>query len=403
MPQEYLYVFGDKKLVLGLQWRPVVGQVSVQQAKLLAKQQRAKQWVIAGHGFFAVGLSYRRLASKKNTFSAAACYALLYPKGWHAAIYKLNDELYWVAAAHEGTPMSRGDKLFSSAEQAQAELVKLKRQHAEIQHAAAPIAISDFAALVATHALQKALLQTRRTLPWGLVLLGALALSLLAWQQLDPAPVEAAVIAPDIDPYLQHWQQKNIRPNGKAALLQLVSAWEQTPIELKGWQLKEIRCDVAAQHWLCDYQYTAQAETATTLELDQMLPVGWEIKELTMQQAWLQASIPFIASGGHWLSAEQVRLQLLSQLQPIRPAFSALRLAEPINLLPHVVASHTYSPIFSQALYFEGPLRSLVLLADLDEALHWQRASLLYKPQAQAALKSSALQVTLQGVVYVRD
>lgn len=404
MQHEHLHVFGDKKLLMGMQWQPVVGQVSMQQAKLLAKQRRAKQWVVAGHGFLAVGLSYKRVAVKKSTFSAAICHALLYPKGWHATIYKLRDDLYWLAAVHEGTPMSRGDKLFTNQAQALAVLTAIKEQYSELSSSQEIIDINDFFALVATHTLKKALLHSIRTSLLRPVGLLGLVVVWLGWWQFEPTPVEAASVTPDVDPYLQYWQQKNISPNGKEALVQLVRAWEQTPIELKGWQLKEIRCDAALQQWLCNYQYAAQTETVTTLDLDQMLPAGWEIKELTMQQAWLQASIPFVASGGHWLSAEQVRLQLLSQLQPIRPAFSALRLADPVVLLPQIaVGSSTHTPIYSQTLYFEGPMRSLALLMKMDEALHWKKASLHYKPQAQASLKGSVFQVNLQGVVYVRD
>lgn len=404
MQHEHLHVFGDKKLLMGMQWQPVVGQVSMQQAKLLAKQRRAKQWVVAGHGFLAVGLSYKRVAVKKSTFSAAICHALLYPKGWHATIYKLRDDLYWLAAVHEGTPMSRGDKLFTNQAQALAVLTAIKEQYTELNSSQEIIDINDFLALVATHTLKKALLHSIRTsLLKPMVLLG-LFVVWLGWWQFEPTPVEAASVTPDVDPYLQGWQQKNISPNGKEALVQLVRAWEQTPIELKGWQLKEIRCDAALQHWFCEYQYAAQAETATTVGLDQILPAGWGIKALNMQQAWLQVRIPFTPIGGHWLSAEQVRLQLLSQLQPIRPAFSALRLADPVVLLPQIaVGSSTHTPIYSQTLYFEGPMRSLALLMKMDEALHWEKASLHYKPQAQASLKGSVFQVNLQGVVYVRD
>ena len=407
--QQYVYESADKSFVFGLYWQPVVGTVTTQQARLLAKQRKNKQWVIAGQHFFAVGLATQRARSKKHTgvFSAAACHALLHPKGWRAAIYRVEQSVYWLAVVQEGTPMSVGDKLFSSSEQAQAVLKRIKEQYTALEGDFEVLAIHDFMSLVNTHDVEKAALQKVKQSLLQPVLYSLPLLLAVIWWQIESHPVEAAVVIPDVDPYLQYWQQRGLQPNGSAALQELLTAWKHIPIDLSGWQFKTVQCDAQRQQWHCTYEYRAQNEKATTLGLDEGLPEAWQVKSVQLDKAWLQAVIPFEVGQAKWLSAEQVRLRLLSQLQPMRPAFTALRLGEPVALLSAAAVStkskaQQYSPIYSQSLYFDGPMRSMALLQNGEEALHWQRARLDHNPNAQVALKGSALQMNLQGVVYVR-
>lgn len=409
MQQQYLYELGDKALVFGLSWQPVVGTVTAQQARLLAKQRKRKQWVIAGQHFFAVGLAAQRVRSKKSTpvFSAAACHALLHPKGWRAAIYRLEQSVYWLAVVQEGTPMSVGDKMFSSSEQAQAVLQRMKEQHVTLEGSLEVQSIHNFMSVVGTHDVKKTAMQTVKRSLLLPVLYSLPLLFVVLWWHTESQPVEAAMVLPDVDPYWQHWQQRGLQPNGNAALQALLATWEHTPLDISGWQFKTVQCDAEQKQWRCVYEYRAQHEKATAIGIEQNLPEAWQVKTLQLDKAWLQAFIPYEVSEGKWLSAEQVRLQLLSQLQPIRPAFTALRLGEPVALLSAAAVSgkpnaHKYSPIYSQSLHFDGPMRSMALLQNMEEPLDWQRARLDHNPNAQVALKNSALQVSLQGVVYVR-
>lgn len=404
MLQEKIYDFGSQHLIFGLKWQPISGQVKPQHIKLITKRQKAKAWVIAGQTFMSLGLSYSRSPNKTSIYAAAVCYAFLYPKGWHASIYQLNEGLYWLAVVHEGTPMSLGDVLFDDEKAAQAALQSLAQQYPELSYAEQVSALADFLALIATHALQKATLHPVRTLSWRPLFLFCVALGALYWWRIEPTPVAVAA-EPEVDPYLLVWQQKKLQTNGKDALRQLLLSWEKIPLQLQDWQLQRVNCEVrkAAEHWACQVHYGAMNHQATAMQIESLLPENWQIKEVTMQSVVLENRIDFLSARGGWRSAEQVRLQLLSQLQPIRPAFSALTLGEPSVLTLGIPTQSQYTPIFSQVLRFEGPLRSLPLLVDLDEKLHWQQVSLTHQPQRQASLKSSALQASLRGVVYVRD
>lgn len=402
MIKDYLHPFGDKTLIFGLRWQPIVGQISATQIKLQAKSSRAKHWVAAGQTFMALGLSTQLSSTKKELYAAAVCYALIHSKGLHATLYKVQDSLYWLVASHDGTPISKADCLFTDVAAAHLALEGLVQHYPDLQYSKDIQFLTDFLTTIATRSLDKSLLQTRREAGWRILLLVFLLLLVIYGWQWGTEPVEAAYIEPEPDLYLAYWE-KNSKPNGKEALQQLLETWDQLPLAITNWQFQEARCDAEKDHWLCTYRYEAQTETATAIDIENRMPTNWKVKEINLRQAWLQQQVGFAIGASRWRSAEQLRLELLSQLQGIRPAFSVLRLMDPLPMQPNSSSSVLYKPIFYQNLHFEAPLRSLVLLADFDDALHWKHAVLQYRPQVTASLKNSALQANLQGVVYVRE
>lgn len=401
---EYVHSFGEKQLLFGLSWQSIVGQLQPPQLKQLLKKRQANHWVVAGHTFTALGCKHKRITLKKELYSAAVCYALLFPRGLHAAIYKINDTLYWLTGCQEGTPMSRADVLFADAESAGAALEQLTQQYADLHVSASFEELSDFFALIAARSLQKAEMQTLKKLSWHPVaLVIACAGALVWWQFIEPGRVEAAAVEPEIDPYLHYWESRQIQPNGTDALLQVLQHWEQLPLRLAAWQLQDSHCVAERAVWQCSHRYAALTDMATAAGLEAALPTGWAIQEVSLQQAQLQSEVTFINGQHRWRSGAEIRTGLLSRLQHIRSAFQSLRLGEPANLAPGISAPTYYAPIYSQSLQFEGPLRSAALLTHLEEALHWQKAVLSYRAETQPSLKNSALQISLQGVIYVRN
>lgn len=401
---EYVHSFGEKQLLFGLSWQSIVGQLQPPQLKQLLKKRQANHWVIAGHTFTALGCKQKRIALKKELYSAAVCYALLFPRGMHVAIYKIDDTLYWLIGCQEGTPMSRTDVLFTDVESARVALEQLTRQYADLHVSALFEGLGDFFALIATRSLQKAEMQTLKKLSWHPVaLIIACAGVLVWWQFIEPGRVEAAAVEPEIDPYLHYWESRQIQPNGPDALQQLLQHWEQLPLRLAAWQLQDSHCVAERFVWHCSHRYAALTDMATAVGLEMALPTGWAIQEISLQQAQLQSEVTFTSGQHRWRSGAEVRTGLLSRLQHIRSAFQSLRLGEPSNLMPSIFTPTHHAPIYSQSLLFEGPLRSAALLTSLEEALHWQKAVLSYRAETQPSLKSSALQTSLQGVIYVRN
>lgn len=405
MQTELLHVFSDKNWAFGLVWLPVVGQMTKASAQQLCKQKKAQSWLIAGNTFLCVGLSVHRPSTKKTVYAAAVCYALLYPRGQHAAIYKITDAVFWVIAVQEGTPISQSDVLYRSELDAQQALESLISQYTELNCVLEVLPITGLLGSAISRPLTKALMQPLRQNHWKLVAACSLLVLLSYGWHLQAPEAEASEPLPEPDLYAEYWAKKKIVATNQDALLSLLQHWQSMPLFMAQWRLVSVDCQVIEIKWQCQHQYIPVVETAAILDFEAMLPQFWTLKEATLQKIIVQSSVDLnTVALAAWQSSQQVNLPLLSQLQPIRPAFKSIKLADPKPLFAKSVnPASTFSPIFSQDLNFDGPLRSIVLLLDLDEHVYWKKAALAYFPQAKAALKTSALQVSLQGVIYVRD
>lgn len=406
MYMDYVYSSGDKTLLFGVYWQPMLGQVSTQQIRQLCKYKKAKGWVIGGQAFFSIGLTKKRLGVKKNTYAAAICYALAYPRGLHAAIYKINETHFWLIAVQEGTPIKQSDKLYANLHEAQNALSLLIAQYSELNCVSEPLPLNDLLVSLASRPIFKALMKSYTTKKWKIFALIIMVLSgVYGWQWQAPA-VEAAVIEPEIDPYLQYWNTQAIAAHNQVALHRLLQHWHHMPLYIAKWRLDQIDCVTLTKKWQCQHIYVPLTPTATVMDFERILPDAWSITDVNLQKISVRSEVEIdLKSAATWRSREQVNLQLLSQLQHIRSAFINLKIVEPQLLVTKapLVTNPSFTSIFSQKLYFQGPLRSLVLLRDFDDALYWNKASLKYVPNAKTSLKNSALQASLQGVIYVRD
>lgn len=406
MQQEYLYLCGEKTLLFGLHWQPVLGQASPQQARQLCKYKKANGWVIAGQTFFSIGMTQHRLRAKKNIYVAAVFYAMLYPRGLHAAIYKIDETHFWLIAVQEGTPIQQSDKLYANIHEAQTALLALADQYAQMNCVSDALPLRDLVNALASRSATKALIQCYQPKRWHvLALMMAILVGAYGWQWRVPA-VEAAVAEPEIDPHLQHWNKQAIAAHNHVALHSLLKHWHHMPLYLSQWRLDQIECVALAKKWQCQHIYTPLTAMATAIDFERVLPDLWSITNVNLQKITVKSEAKIdVNLRATWRSREKVNLQLLSQLQHIRSAFNNLKITEPQLLLTKapLVTNPSFTSIFSQKLYFQGPLRSLVLLRDFDDALYWKKASLKYVPHAKPSLKNSVLQANLQGVIYVRD
>lgn len=403
---DYFHTSADKTLLFAVHWQPVLGQVTTQQIRQLCKYKKAKGWVIGGQNFLSIGLTKKRLSIKKEIYAAAICYALVYPRGLHATIYKIDDAHFWLIAVQEGTPIKQSDKLYATLDEAKNALILLIDQYPELNCVFEPFPIDNLLASLASRPILKALMKSYTTKKWKLFALIIVILGgVCGWQWQAPT-VEAAVIEPEVDPYLQYWNTQAIAAHNHVALHGLLEHWHHMPLYMAKWRLDQVDCVTLTKKWQCQHLYVPLTPTATVMGFERVLPDSWSITDVNLQKISVKSEVEIDSKlSATWRSREQVNMQLLSQLQHIRSAFINLKITDPQLLLTKapLVTNPTFTSIFSQKLHFQGPLRSLVLLRDFDEALYWRKASLKYIPNAKTSLKNSALQANLQGVIYVRD
>lgn len=407
MSQEYVQPCGSYQLVFGLRWFPVLGASATQQARVLSKRHRAKAWVVAGRHFSSVGLSTSSLSAKTPHVSAAVCFATLFPRGVHAAIYQLTVGRYWLIAAHEGTPLRHGDMVFDSVEQAQQRVQKLAVHHTTLVLQPEVLSIQALIPLLTQHMRLKAQVQPIRQRRWAWVAGMSLAVSLAYWSYVPRVSVAAVDPTPVFDPYQHHWEQQARPASHYVALQALLEHWQQLPLAVAAWRLVDSNCQIQKVVWQCVHTFKPTTESANVLDFQQSQPSDWHMVQADLQRIQVQAQVGFqSAEPRRWRASQALQADLLAKLQSIKPAFQTIKLQEPVRYLPKnaaVVASPEVRPIFEQSLSLQAPLRSLALLLDFDEHVYWEKASFVVNPKAKATLKQSAVQVQLHGVTYARD
>lgn len=407
MSQEYIQSCGSYQLVFGLRWFPVLGASTAQQARNLYKRHHAKAWVVAGRHFSSVGLSMSGFSARAHHVSAAVCFATLFPRGVHAAIYQLTAERYWLIAAHEGTPLRHGDMVFGSVEQAQQRVQQLTVHHTTLVLQPEVLSIQALIPLLTQRMRLKAKMQPIRQRRWAWVAGAMVVVSLVYWSYVPRVSVAAVDPAPVFDPYQHYWEQQSRPASHYVALQVLLEHWQQLPLTLAAWRLADSNCQVQKTAWQCIHSFKPTMESANVLDFQQQQPSEWQMVQADLQHIQVQTQVVFQSTDPRrWRASQALQAELLAKLQRIKPAFQTIKLQEPVRYLAKntaIATSPEIRPIFEQSLSLQAPLRSLALLLDFDEHFYWEKASFIVNQKAKATLKQSAVQVQLHGVAYARD
>ncbi|MEZ2721575.1 type 4b pilus protein PilO2 [Paenalcaligenes hominis] len=416
MSHEHIHVCSHYQLVFGLRWFPILGASSTQQARVLSKQYRARASVLIGRHFMCLGLSQKELKQKTTRLSAAVCFAYLFPRGVHAAIYQLADQLYWLVVVHEGTPIRQGDLLFQSLDQAQQRAQEFKKHYSTLVLQAEARSIQALLPLINPRIRVKAQLKPLRHRSWAWVGLLIVGLGSFYWSytpRVSVAAIEPPVVIPD--PYITYWEQQRRPASNQKALQALLQHWQQLPLSVAQWDLTTSSCQVQREAWHCAHEFKPATETATVVDFQQNRPEPWAVTQANLQRIQVQVAIAFNSTETRlWHSSHTHQHQFLAQLQRLKPAFQNMTLKDPVlygkqalekNRTQTLTDSQLAQPqpIFEQALSLQGPLRSTALLLDFDDRFYWEKASLTVNRKIKPSLKHSVLETQLNGVTYVRN
>lgn len=414
MAHERVQVCSGFQLVFGLRWFPVLGASSTQQARLLCKRHRAKAWVVTGRHFSSVGLSSKKLTAKTQRVAAAVCFATLFPRGVQAAIYKLDQQCYWLIAAHEGVPLRHGDMVFSSIEQAKQRAQQLAKHHTSLVLQPDILSIESLVPLLTTRMRLKAKMLPKRQRPWAWFTVVSLVVSLAYWSYVPRVSVAAVDPEPLRDPYQAYWDQQQRPASHYVALQALLEHWQALPLDVASWRLNGSNCQVQRAFWQCTHSFKPEVEMATVVDFQKKQPTDWQMIQADLQKIHVQTQVYFQdQEPRRWYTSQAIQAKLLAKFQSLKPAFQSIKLLTPVQFLGKGqttsatsgigLPQHQFAPIFEQGVALQAPLRSLSLLLDFDEYVHWEKASFVLNQKQKASLKQSAVQAQLHGVAYVRD
>lgn len=386
--------------VVGLRWYAVVEADAHTQAQRIVQQRGAQSWVLAGSSMCAVGLSKQRVSRKERSclVAGAAFFAQRHARQTVAAIIKLPTGGFWFVAAHRGQVLVRGDHCFEQLGQAQEFMASVLADYPQMQALNKEGSFLEWAYLTqggepaqATLVAARLRPRQRRLRPWmlGLVVLFCALGGYYQWLWQGALRSSVAVTAEQFEEPLDRIPMISAR----ALLAPVLSHFYALPVHRDGWALTHSQCDyvLAAGGWQCQAQYQRQASGGSAEHFLQQQQWEEYARALDLQTVQIDFPLHAVDVQKQHEPTPPTLFQLLSQLQNIQPAFSALHYRhrqEGLRQWQH------RTPIRLQ-----GPLRSVPLVFDLAAHVLWYRIELRVHQPKQPDLAASQFEVLLEGAV----
>ncbi|RTZ41050.1 hypothetical protein EKL30_15280 [Candidimonas sp. SYP-B2681] len=424
----FIIPLSSTNLVFGLEWLPLLGGRADRTGLRLARLHRATHMVLAGDSAGSVGvvtLKSERQHRKKPFHSAAQNVAQLFATGTIALLLDLERVGFWLVAVHEGAVIARTDRLYRSRNDAGKVLEELHQAYPQIVLLGSPEApdLPDLDALEAASSAHSQLFGVGRwnsLLPWPVqCFVLALLLVLLiprVWQFFQRDTVAASSVQA-ADPRLA-WQNAIERSahnhfvHGIQGTRVLLDTLYELPTRVSGWNLRQAECLMKIRQWQCQARYERLGIEASNSEFLAQVPAGWSVDFVSLDRAQPSWHIDFYGaplSAVHLKTSANNERDLFSALQAIRPAFGHIQIGKPTALSVSVPVDANGKPLlrprevlhyFTRRMQVNGPLRSGSLLLPHTASVAWNKVALTVQNIETPGLKSSSLNLSLEGVLY---
>jgi len=415
-------------LVLGLDWSPLIGGDPGRLARRRVRDRRASHFVCGGAPATVVGtLRLPRSAGRAAggpLYAAAQAFASLYAGATAAIVLDVPPHGTWLAAVHRGAVVARTDRLYASADEAGQALAQLSRLYPGlVVHGAAespPPGLTALASGMTPAAALRAAGAWHARLPLPLRVAAVLLAFLWGGQHVArlardglgnasrPAPIVPA----------QAWHgavaayAQGIRVQGARETGRLFAALQALPVVVRGWSLRDVRCQPASMAWQCRANYSRSGLDAANDTLAAAVPAGWRLRFQPLDGAELRWDLPVLGRTLEWArlaAPKDTDLRFASALQRVRPAFARIELGAsrpaafslPQDPRGKSVPRPAGMPLPQvRTLELQGPLRSFALLPYDAVPVSWQSVRLEIAPAQRADLSSSLLMASLRGVLH---
>ncbi|HUG59512.1 MAG TPA: hypothetical protein VL002_14855 [Candidimonas sp.] len=418
-------------LVFGLEWLPLLGGKAERIALRLARQHKATHMVLAGESACSVGVATLRIgrAQRKNSLhSAAQNVAQLFSTGTIALLLELEKVGCWLVAVHEGAVVARTDRLYRCRDDAQPVLAELRQAYPQLVllgsgQAPQQPGLAALEAACSPHSRLRTLTRWTPVLPWpvqGFVLALVLVLLVPRLGQVLGSKLQTPAPAANTDP-VQAWKravEKAVQDrvvHGVQGTQVLLDALYELPVRINGWVLRQAECTAQLRQWRCQARYERRDAQASNSQFLADPPRHWAVEFISMDQAqpvWNVVGHGVPLSAWQLKTSQQNERDLFSALQAVKPVFSQMQIGKPAPLPVVVPNDGAGQPLprppgliryLSRSVQFSGPLRSGSLLLPHTVSMQWSKAVLSLHDIERPGLKSSGLNLSLQGVLYEID
>lgn len=416
-----------RRLVLGLQWQPVVGRNPDSQARRKSRLHQATHLILADDPVATFALAWMDGTSEKDgkpLYSAAYSFAQLFPDETVAVIKDLGEHGCWLVAAHEGSVIAGTDTIYESVGPARDELKILYQAYPQLHYldnGAAPELALLAASADARHILHSASGWRRLwSAPIGILSILLLACSIWAWREYGSAPIGDNTMLPSVDPnsawdsVIQAYERGRYL-HGVGDTQAILRSLGDLPVRISGWALKTAECSPAERWWQCQADYERIQPVATYNGFLSAVSTSWSTSfpDLNRAQSRWQVKSGAVPLARRWLSdARQNERILLSELQRMQAAFSRMEIGPsvPASIVSPVDSAGLsigkpdgYAGYAQRRVSISGPLRSVSILLPHVAVMSWRRLVLTLQEQDAPDLRRSRLFFTLEGTLYEID
>lgn len=415
-------------LVFGMSWFVLLGGNAARLARHHASKLGASHAVTLGQPAALVGVAAP--PSSRNSpsfFSAALALACIFPTGSCALICPVANHGWWLSVVHEGLPVARTDRFYSSAEQARATANDLLQAYPRLfilgdpgMPAAPTLAELEAASVRSQPLIRVRHLRVRTGMALAVTAVLSAGLTVLFRQWAAP---DASLLQAEANPVVvkQAWQMQVQRSalghvvQGVTGLQQLLASVLDTPIQTQGWVLTRIACQAPDNGWKCQGHYTRVARGAVSEGLLGAPPHQGRLEFVSLDSAivhWQPKvhSTPLnlvrLESGLHsessWLGALQQLQAAFGSVSVDSP--SALPLGAPVLPDGSIAAKPSNLSVYvSRQVRVKGPLRSVALLLPHTRFMTWRSVQITLFANGAPSVRTSSLMAEFHGVLYEKS
>ncbi|MGB6102921.1 MAG: hypothetical protein WBF88_03580, partial [Pusillimonas sp.] len=200
--------------------------------------------------------------------------------------------------------------------------------------------------------------------------------------------------------------------NGTRALLDVFYA---LPVRLGGWSLLRADCRDDGPRWQCQARYERHDAKASNSSFLAAVPPSWTAEFSPLEHVavrWHADAHGQALSHLALSSTTENERDLLSALQDIKPGFTQIQIGRPAAIPLSTPTDRQGRPLarpagqtvyVSRPVHISGPLRSASLLLPILAPAAWEKAAMTLGQAEEPGLKSSKLNLSLQGVFYETD
>lgn len=412
---------GNINLIFCLDWFALIGENSLKEINKIAKNYKASHICLDQNNSASGGLAF---IDKKAYYSAAQLFAQSHVNETIAIVLQLDVNQWWLVAAQKGSVITLSDKIFDSKDQAQQHILGLQTSYTDLEVVYVNN-VDEFLNKIASNKNSAALIQAtnhkvRRTLGFALMLFVLLCVVWWSVSFLNGFKSNNKANLTNID-IEQSWDfalkaaTNSHNLHDAKALIGILQNIYSIPVAIQGWLLNDAQCSFVHDYWHCSANYYRNHILANNKSLVAAIPSDWQISFTPLDQArvsWKINNNIVNVLNADLKTTKHNEVFLFSELQKIKLALPKISIQAPKAIeitaptddkglaLPKPAGLPNF---FVRDFQIKAPLRSLSLLLLHTQGIAWKKIALVMQSNLKPSLTASAINVTLDGVLYEKD